>query len=77
MTIPTSKTDSWSWGAVLYRMTYLQPPYYDPPCYRPPKSKRPYPDPNLVDVLRRTLVLDPNKRVDPLRLAWHPYTTQP
>jgi len=71
----SSKADVWSWGAVLYRMTYLVPPDYKPPCHHPPKNQNRSRDSNLIDVLRHTLVLDPNERVDPLWLARHPYTT--
>ncbi|CAM4760791.1 unnamed protein product [Rotaria magnacalcarata] len=73
--INTSKSDVWSWGAVLYRMTYREPPEYTPPCYRPPKNQHTYRDPQLVDVLRHTLVLDIRERVDPPWLIRHPYTS--
>jgi len=77
MTLNTSKADAWSWGAVLYRMTYLIPPDYTPPCYHPPKNQHASRDPNLIDILRHTLVLDPIQRADPPWLARHPYTTTP
>lgn len=70
----TSKADVWSWGAVLYRVTYVQPPGYRPPCHHPPRNQNSSRDANLVDVLRRTLVLNPRERVDPPWLARHPYT---
>ncbi|CAF3918519.1 unnamed protein product [Rotaria sp. Silwood2] len=70
----TSKSDVWSWGAVLYRMTYRVPPDYKPPCHHPPKNQHKYRDPDLVDILRHTLVLDPKDRVGPSWLARHPYT---
>jgi len=75
VTMHTSKADVWSWGAVLYRITYLVAPSYRPPCHYPPQNQHKSRDSNLIDVLRHTLVLDPNERVDPLWLARHPYTT--
>lgn len=77
VTMHTSKADVWSWGAVLYRITYLVPPEYHPPCHHPPKNQSSSRNPQLVDVLRRTLVLDPKERVDPSWLAHHPYTVSP
>lgn len=71
----TSKADVWSWGAVLYRMSYLQPPDYNPPCHHPPKSQPPSRDPQLIDVLRHTLVLDPRERASVSWMAHHPYST--
>ncbi|CAF1347151.1 unnamed protein product [Adineta steineri] len=71
----TSKADVWSWGAVLYRITYLVPPRYVHPSHHPPKNVPPSRDANLVDVLRHTLVLDPRERADPIWLSRHPYTT--
>jgi serine/threonine protein kinase len=76
MTLNTSKADVWSWGAVLYRITYSKAPNYTPPCHRPPKDHRSSRDPNLVDVLRHTLVIDSRERSDPTWLARHPYTTK-
>ncbi|CAF3439316.1 unnamed protein product [Rotaria sp. Silwood1] len=70
----TSKSDVWSWGAVLYRMTYHIPPSYKTPCHHPPKNQHKSRDPDLLDVLRHTLVLDPRKRVGPSWLDGHPYT---
>jgi serine/threonine protein kinase len=75
VTMHTSKADAWSWGAVLYRMTYLVPPDYKPPCHHPPKNQSTSRDSNLVDVLRHTLVHDPKERADSPWLARHPYTT--
>ncbi len=71
------KADVWSWGAVLYRMTYNTPPnrYYTPPCYNPPANQPSARDPHLVDVLRHTLVIEPGKRYSAPSLAKHPYTT--
>ncbi|CAF1289078.1 unnamed protein product [Adineta steineri] len=70
----TTAADVWSWGAVLYRMTYMQHPHYDPPCYYPLENQRLTSDRYLNDVLRRTLVLSPGKRPTPSWLAKHPYT---
>ena len=75
ITVHTSKADVWSWGAVLYRMTYQSPPDYKYPCHHPPKHQNSTRDPNLVDVLRHALVLNPSERADPVWLARHPYTT--
>ncbi|UJR20565.1 hypothetical protein I4U23_023691 [Adineta vaga] len=71
----TSKADAWSWGAVLYRMTYMTHPGYGEPCFYSPNNQRPTRDLQLRGVLRRTLVMNPIKRVNPLWLAGHPYTT--
>jgi serine/threonine protein kinase len=75
-TMTTTKADVWSWGAVLYSMTYNQPPDYNytPPCYRPPANQYPARDSYLLDVLRHTLVNDPRKRCDTPWLTQHPYT---
>lgn len=75
MMLNTSKADVWSWGAVLYRMTYSEPPKYTRPCFQPPKHLASSKDNNLTDVLRHTLVTDSVERVDPPWLARHPYTT--
>ncbi|CAF1555552.1 unnamed protein product [Adineta ricciae] len=75
MMLNTSKADVWSWGAVLYRMTYSEPPKYTRPCFQPPKHLALSKDSNLTDVLRHTLVSDPVERADPPWLAQHPYTT--
>lgn len=71
----TSKADVWSWGAVLYRMTYLKAPEYDPPCHHPPHPQSPSRDPQLVDVLRHTLISDPHGRASVGWMARHPYST--
>ena len=73
--INTTKSDSWSWGAVLYRMIYLIPPTYNVPCFQPPMGAFPYPDRYLQDLLQKTLSYDVNGRVDPSALPHHPYTT--
>ncbi len=73
------KADIWSWGAVLYRMTYnTQPDYnYMPPCDRPPANQYPTHDPQLRSILHHTLVLNPFERSDALWLAQHAYTRTP
>ncbi len=79
MTINSTTADVWSWGAVLYHMTYNRPPdvNYTPPCYRPPDNQPSARDPHLLSVLRHTLVLDPNERYETPWLAQHPYTKTP
>lgn len=77
MALNTSKADMWSWGAVLYRMTYMTPPEYDEPCYKPPMGQFAVPDPHLRDVLRNTLVMNPRERASALWLATHPFTNTP
>ena len=78
VSITSRKADVWSWGAVLYRMTYNQPPdfNYTPPCYRPPPGQHSVREPNLVSVLRHTLVINPRERPETPWLAKHPYTTK-
>lgn len=76
MTKNSSVADVWSWGAVLYRMTYNVPPNfeYKPPCDRPPANQQYSRDPNLRHLLRHTLVAEPSHRPDTKWLAQHPYT---
>lgn len=71
------KADIWSWGAVLYRMTYNQAPdiLYTAPCDRPPANQHLARDPHLRHLLRHTLMKDPKARPDVPWLAKHPYTT--
>ena len=70
------KADIWSLGAILYYMTYGTVPKYHPMAAEPPYNQPPARDRMLVDVLRRTLVKDPNARLDIRALARHPYTTR-
>jgi serine/threonine protein kinase len=77
VTITTSNADMWSWGAVLYRMTYMTRPTYESPCYSPPMNQNQARDPHLLDVLRHTLVKNPHSRPEPPWLAKHPYTKTP
>ena len=74
LSLVTTKADVWSWGALLYLITYLKPPNYNPPCYYPPAGKRQSRDPQLLSVLRHSLVIDPSNRADVPWLAKHPYT---
>ena len=70
----TSKADSWSWGAILYRIAYSQAPTYDEPSYEPPAGTSPSRDTNLRDILKHTLVKDPNRRAGIPWLSKHQYT---
>ncbi|CAF1366695.1 unnamed protein product [Adineta ricciae] len=74
-TVLTTKTDVWSYGAVLYRMTYMARPPLDEPYHRPPTDRRTSHDTNLLDVLRHTLVKTPEDRASVAWLAKHAYTT--
>ncbi|CAF1224342.1 unnamed protein product [Adineta ricciae] len=69
-----TKADIWSLGAILYFMVYGQPPMYQRQADQPPRREAIYPDHELNDMLRRTLVLDPNYRADIVEVALHPYT---
>lgn len=67
------KADVWSLGAILYYMTYGQPPTYETGPL-PPRGQQWTRDPLLADVLRRTLVANPSQRLDTNDLLMHPYT---
>lgn len=70
------KADVWSLGAILYYMAYGQPPLYTPYAAEPPHGQAPSRDSALVDMLRRTLVLDPHARADIFAVSRHPFTTR-
>jgi serine/threonine protein kinase len=70
------KADVWSLGAILYYMTYGVPPQYSPRAADPPPGQPHSRDPALVDVLRRTLLLNPHERADIFSLSRHSYTTR-
>lgn len=73
-TVTTSTADVWSWGGILYRMTYHTPPaYHRQPYYRPPRGLPSNKDSLLSDVLQHTLAPLPS-RVSPPWLAAHRYT---
>ena len=67
------KADVWSLGAILYFMTYGQPPRYETGS-APPPGQLPTRDPYLADILRRILVSNPSMRLDTNDLLRHPYT---
>ena len=67
------KADVWSMGAILYFMTYGQPPEYATGP-RPPQGQPPTRDRALQDLLHRTLVNEPNMRLDTNDLLRHPFT---
>lgn len=80
--INTSKSDVWSWGAVLCRIAYgagprcSQTPHglqYHHPAYVPPPGTPPSRDPLMLDVLKHTLV-PIDRRVDVSWLSNHPFT---
>lgn len=68
------KADVWSLGAILYFMVYGVPPEYHHLAANPPHGMHRHPDPALNDMLRRTLVKDPKRRIDIKQVLAHPYT---
>jgi serine/threonine protein kinase len=68
------KADIWSLGAILYYMAYGRPPLYNAFAASPPPGLYPHPDAGLNDVLRQTLVTNPNGRADINTLLYHPFT---
>ncbi len=71
----TSKADIWSAGAILYHMTYGQPPL-EGSHYPPPGSLRTR-SPDAENILHHCLQENPHKRGSHDWLAKHPYTTNP
>jgi serine/threonine protein kinase len=69
-----TKADIWSLGAILYFMIYGLPPSYNHFAANPPPGQFPHPDPELNDILRRTLVLNPHVRADIELVLGHPFT---
>jgi len=70
----STQADIWSLGAILYFMVYGLPPSYQQFAANPPLGQYPHPDPELNDILRRTLVLSPQVRADIETILSHPFT---
>jgi serine/threonine protein kinase len=71
----TSKADIWSAGAILYHMTYGEPPLQG--SSRPPLDSYPTRSANVADIINRCLQEDPRQRGSHHWLAKHPYTINP
>jgi serine/threonine protein kinase len=71
----SSKADIWSAGAILYFMTYGQPPLEE--SAHAPRGMSPTRSPNVDDVLRHCLQQSPHHRRSHSWLAQHPYTVNP
>ena len=69
------KADVWSLGAILYYMTYGEPPQYRTRAADPPSGQEQTTDRPLVDILRRTLALNPRTRISINEVLRHRYTT--
>jgi serine/threonine protein kinase len=71
----TSKADIWSAGAILYHMTYGQPPLQN--SAYPPTDSYPTHSNNVEDILHHCLQEHPHRRGSHHWLAHHPYTANP
>src|SRR5271155_2441341 len=71
----TSKADIWSAGAILYHMTYGQPPLQG--SSHPPSDSVPTRSTNVDNILNHCLQENPRQRGSHHWLAKHPYTTNP
>ncbi|CAF0741263.1 unnamed protein product [Didymodactylos carnosus] len=69
------KADIWSMGAILYYMTYGQPPrYHSGYASAPPPGMHTTRDNALQDLLHHTLHTSPHSRPNITWVAQHPYT---
>ncbi len=71
----THKADIWSVGSILYWINYGDAPKYDHNnnCHQPPSGIPPSTDRNVIDILRHTLRMDPNRRPETNWLVQHPF----